>query len=105
MRGRSHGTEADSAAPPAWNARACRADGDGTPGRACLALGGDRLGRAGWGIGNRLHRVMDVVFHDDIMRPRTGAGPADKASVRHAALNFVRTASDKRSIKSRRKLA
>ena len=27
--------------------------------------------RAHWGIENRLHWVMDVVFHDDLMRLRT----------------------------------
>jgi hypothetical protein len=28
-----------------------------------------------WGIENRLHWVLDVVFHDDLARLRTGAGP------------------------------
>ena len=31
--------------------------------------------RAHWGIENRLHWVMDVVFHDDLMRLRTGNDP------------------------------
>jgi hypothetical protein len=29
---------------------------------------------------------MDVVFHDDLMRLRTGSGPANMATLRHAAL-------------------
>ena len=32
--------------------------------------------RAHWGIENRLHWVLDVVFHDDLARLRTGHGPA-----------------------------
>ncbi len=31
--------------------------------------------RAHWGVENRLHWVLDVVFHDDLARLRTGAGP------------------------------
>ena len=30
--------------------------------------------RAHWGIENRLHWVLDVVFHDDLARLRTGFG-------------------------------
>ena len=59
--------------------------------------------RAHWGIENRLHWVMDVVFHDDLMRLRTGAGPANMATIRHAALNIVKEIPDKASLKVRRK--
>lgn len=59
--------------------------------------------RAHWGIENRLHWVMDVVFHDDLMRLRTGSGPANMATIRHAALNIVREIPDKASLKVRRK--
>ncbi|HEX6753580.1 MAG TPA: ISAs1 family transposase [Solirubrobacterales bacterium] len=59
--------------------------------------------RAHWGIENRLHWVMDVVFHDDLMRLRTGSGPANMAIVRHAALNIVKEIPDKASFKVRRK--
>ena len=48
--------------------------------------------RAHWGIENRLHWVMDVVFHDDLMRLRTGHGPANMATIRHAALNLISSA-------------
>src|SRR4029079_15925923 len=35
--------------------------------------------RAHWGIENRLHWVLDVVFHDDLARLRTGHGPQNMA--------------------------
>src|SRR3546814_9637363 len=47
-------------------------------------------GRAHWGIENRLHWVLDVVFHDDLARLRTGNGPQNLAIVKHKALNLVR---------------
>ncbi len=59
--------------------------------------------RGHWGIENRLHWVMDVVFHDDLVRLRTGSGPANMATIRHAALNIVKEIPDKASLKVRRK--
>jgi predicted transposase YbfD/YdcC len=61
--------------------------------------------REHWAIENRLHWVLDVTFADDQSRLRKGHGARNMATVRHFALNLVRTAQDKRSIKSRRKLA
>lgn len=61
--------------------------------------------RAHWGIENRLHWVLDVVFHDDLARLRTGNGPHNMALVRHIAMNLVRNPKDKHSLKARRKLA
>ena len=61
--------------------------------------------RAHWGVENRLHWVMDVVFHDDLMRLRTNNGPANMALVRHTALNILKNTNDKISLKNRRKLA
>ena len=61
--------------------------------------------RAHWGIENRLHWVLDVVFHDDLARLRTGAGPQNMAVVKHMAMNLVRNPKDKHSLKVRRKLA
>ena len=58
-----------------------------------------------WAIENRLHWVLDVTFGDDLSRLREGHGARNMATVRHFALNLVRTAKDKRSIKTRRKLA
>ena len=62
-----------------------------------------RAVRAHWGVENRLHWVMDVVFHDDLMRLRTANGPANMATIRHAALNIIKQINDKASIKVRRK--
>lgn len=59
--------------------------------------------RSHWGIENRLHWLMDVAFHDDLMRLRTDHGPANMATVRHVALNIIRGIKDKASLKVRRK--
>jgi predicted transposase YbfD/YdcC len=61
--------------------------------------------RSHWGIENRLHWVLDVTFNEDQSRLRKGFGARNMAVVRHFALNLVRTAKDKRSIRLRRKLA
>ena len=52
-----------------------------------------------------LHWVLDVTFKDDLSRVRKGHGSKNMAIVRHFALNLVRTAIDKKSLKTRRKLA
>lgn len=62
-----------------------------------------RAVRAHWGIENRLHWMLDVVFHDDLMRLRTEHGPANMATIRHAGLNIIKAIPDKASIKVRRK--
>ena len=62
-----------------------------------------RAVRAHWGIENKLHWVLDVVFHDDLMRLRTDSGPANMATIRHAALNLIKDIPDKASLKVRRK--
>lgn len=61
--------------------------------------------RGHWGIENRLHWVLDVVFADDQARLRTGHGAKNMAVVRHFAINLVRAVADKKSLKLRRKLA
>ena len=61
--------------------------------------------RAHWGVENRLHWVLDVVFHDDLARLRSGNGPQNMAVVKHMAMNLVRNPKDKHSLKVRRKLA
>ena len=61
--------------------------------------------RGHWGIENRLHWVLDVVFSDGQSRLRKGYGAQNMALVRRFALNLVRSAADKRSIKLRRKIA
>ncbi len=64
-----------------------------------------RAVRAHWGIENRLHWVLDVVFHDDLARLRTGHGPQNMATLKHMALNLVRQAHGRHSLKARRKKA
>jgi predicted transposase YbfD/YdcC len=64
-----------------------------------------RAARAHWGIENRLHWVLDVVFHDDLARLRSGSGPENMAVVKHMAMNLLRSPKDRHSLKSRRKLA
>ena len=61
--------------------------------------------RSHWGIENRLHWVLDVVFHDDLARLRTGSGPQNMAIIKHMAMNMIRNADDKHSLKVRRKKA
>lgn len=61
--------------------------------------------RAHWPIENRLHGVLDVVFHDDLVRLRTGSGLQNMAVVRHMAMNLVCAPHDRHSLKARRKLA
>ncbi|HWE44380.1 MAG TPA: ISAs1 family transposase [Caulobacteraceae bacterium] len=61
--------------------------------------------RAHWGVENRLHWVLDVVFHDDLARLRSGFGPQNMAIVKHMAMNLIRHPKDRHSLKNRRKLA
>ena len=63
-----------------------------------------RAVRAHWGIENRLHWVLDVVFHDDLARLRTGHGPENMATVKHMAVTRG-DAHGKHSLKVRRKKA
>jgi predicted transposase YbfD/YdcC len=64
-----------------------------------------RAVRGHWGIENRLHWVLDVVFRDDLARLRTGHGPANMAVIRHMAVNLLRQAKPATSLKNRRKRA
>lgn len=73
--------------------------------RALTATQAAQAVRGHWAIENRLHWVLDVTFGDDQSRLRKGHGARNMATIRHFALNLVRTAADKRSVKSRRKLA
>jgi predicted transposase YbfD/YdcC len=61
--------------------------------------------RSHWAIENSLHWVLDVTFGDDQSRLRKGHGAINMAVVRHFAINLVRAAADKKSIKLRRKRA
>ena len=61
--------------------------------------------RGHWGIENRLHWTLDVIFKEHQSRPRKGHGAENMAVVRHFAINLVRRKRDKNSIKLRRKIA
>jgi predicted transposase YbfD/YdcC len=64
-----------------------------------------RVVRSHWGIENGLHWVLDVVFHDDLARLRSGHGPANMAIVKHTAMNLLSQAKPITSLKNRRKRA
>lgn len=61
--------------------------------------------RAHWGIENQLHRTLDVLFAEDASRTREGNGPANLSLIRKLALNIVRSAPVKGSLKTRIKRA
>jgi hypothetical protein len=59
---------------------------------------------ARWGIENRLHWVLEVVFHDDLAGLRSHNARITWP-FKHMAMNLVRHPKDKHSLKARRKLA
>ena len=58
-----------------------------------------------WGIENRLHWVMDMVFRDDECRIRKGNAPANFTTIKHAASNMLRSVKGNQSIRLKRHLA
>jgi predicted transposase YbfD/YdcC len=72
---------------------------------ALCALTFARAVRSHWGVENRLHWMLDVVFHEDLARFRTGDGPQNMAIIRHTALNLLSRARPTISMKNRRKRA
>lgn len=63
--------------------------------------------RGHWGVENRLHWVLDVTFHEDECRVRTGHAPRNFSTIRKFALTLLRQDQQypKRSLRSRRKTA
>lgn len=59
--------------------------------------------RGHWGV--EMHWLLDVEFKDDLSRHRTGHSAKNMAVVRRFALDLVRNAKTKGSIKTRRKRA
>ena len=72
---------------------------------ALTALTFARAVRSHWGVENRLHWMLDVVFHENLARFRTGDGPHNMAIIRHTALNLLSRAKPTISMKNRRKRA
>jgi predicted transposase YbfD/YdcC len=73
-----------------------------------LALVASLIGpyiRDHWAIENSLHWVLDMVFRDDECRLRTDNAPANFTTLKHMALNLIRRAKTKDSIRLRRKVA
>ena len=58
--------------------------------------------REHWGIENRCHWVLDVVFHEDASRTRTGFADDNLALLRKFALNLLRQHPAKGSLKGKR---
>src|SRR6516162_5523757 len=56
-------------------------------------------------VENGLHWVMDVTFRDDQCRIRTDHAPANFTTIKHMALNLIRRARGKDSLRLRRKVA
>jgi len=54
---------------------------------------------------NSLHWVMDMMFRDDECRVRTDHAPATFTTIKQMALNLLRTAAGKDSMRLRRKVA
>ena len=48
-----------------------------------------------WSVENNLHWVMDMVFRDDESRVRKDHAPANFATIKHAAFNFLKRAPGK----------
>ena len=61
-----------------------------------------RAVRSHWGVENKLHWVMDVCFHEDQSRARTGYAAENLATLRRLALNMLKKErSKKRGIKGK----
>ena len=61
--------------------------------------------RAHWGIENRLHWVLDMTFREDQSRIRKDNAPHNAAILKHMALNMLKKAPSRQSIRLRRKSA
>ncbi|MEM1256638.1 MAG: ISAs1 family transposase [Cyanobacteria bacterium P01_H01_bin.21] len=58
--------------------------------------------RAHWGVENKLHWSLDVIFHEDDSRIRKGHAPENMTVIRKIALNLLAKESSKGSKKAKR---
>jgi len=72
---------------------------------AWLAIQLGPVVRSHWAVENSLHWVMDMIFRDDECRIRTEHAPANFTTLRHMALNLIRKAPGKDSLRLKRKVA
>jgi predicted transposase YbfD/YdcC len=72
---------------------------------ALCALTFARAARAHWGVENRLHWVLDVIFPEDLASFRPGHGPQNMAIIRHTTLNLLSRTQPTVGLKNRRKRA
>jgi predicted transposase YbfD/YdcC len=63
------------------------------------------IARDHWAVENSLHWVLDMIFRDDECRVRTNHAPANFTTIKHMALNLLRKAPGKNSLRLRRKVA
>jgi len=61
--------------------------------------------RSHWGIENRLHWVLDVVFGDDHCRVRADQAPKNFTVIKHMAMNLLNRAKQNKSLRLMRKKA
>jgi len=61
--------------------------------------------RSHWAVENSLHWVMDMIFRDDECRIRTNHAPANFTTIKHMAINLLRKAPGKDSLRLKRKVA
>ena len=61
--------------------------------------------RSHWGIENRLHWILDVVFGDDHCRVRADHAPKNFTVIKHMAMNLLNRAKQKKSLRLMRKKA
>jgi len=61
--------------------------------------------RGHWGIENRLHWVLDMVFGDDHCRVRKDQGAKNFTVIKHMAMNLLRKAKQNKSLRVMRKKA
>ena len=80
--------------------------GGGGGGAVAHACGFVKCLNCDWGIENSLHWVLDMAFHDDRSRVRTGNADQNLAVVRHMAVNMLKQETTaKVGIKAKRKKA